>query len=111
MMNEINYVQLNDEAINILNFDAKARRGGGNKLKNAGNCFGLTLKYLFAMKGLSYRDVGARMDVTAQTINHLVNRSPESSFNDIFYLKKLCSRTNIDYQYFMDLARTVKEMM
>ena len=110
-MNAINQVQIQNEAINIVNFNAKARKCGGNKLNRKCNCYGLTLKYLFSLKGLTYQDVGSRIGVTAQSINHLVNRASEESFSDTFYMKAFCRRLNIDYQYFQDLCEEVRSIM
>lgn len=110
-MDKIRNIQLQDEALNIINFNAKARKCGGNRLRRKCNCYGLTLKYLFSMKGLSYTDVGKKIGVKAQSINHLVNRAPEESFDDIFYMRNLCNKLNIDYQYFMDLCSEVRRIM
>lgn len=110
-MNAINQVQIKDEASNIVNFNAKARKCGGNKLSRKCNCYGLTLKYIFSLKGLTYQDVGALIGVTAQSVNHLVNRASEESFKDIIYLKYLCKRLNIDYQYFNELCEEVRSIL
>lgn len=110
-MKTINLIQIESEAKNIVNFNAKARKCGGNRLRRKCNCYGLTLKYLFSMKGLTYKNVGDLMGVTAQSINHLVNRSPEDSFGDIAYIKHLCKTLNIDYQYFNDLCDTVRNII
>lgn len=110
-MNTIQRLQLQDEAYNVVNFNAKSRKCGGNKLNRKCNCYGLTLKYLFSMKGLSFKNVGEKLGVTAQSINHLVNRASEESFDDIFYMKSLCFKLNIDYQYFKDLSSEVRRLM
>lgn len=110
-MNAINQVQIENEAINIIKFDAKARKCGGNKLNRKCNCYGLTLKYLFAVKGLTFQDVGAIMGVTAQSINHLVNRASEESFNNEIYMRYFCQKLNIDYQYFTELCKQVRSIL
>lgn len=109
-MNPIKNVQIEDEAISIINFDAKARKCGGNELKRKCNCYGLTLKYMFAIKDLTYKDVGDIVGVTAQSINYLVNRASEESFTDI-YMKHLCRKLSIDYQYFRDLSEQVRSIL
>lgn len=110
-MNTINQVQIEDEATNIVKFNAKARKCGGNKLMRKCNCYGLTLKYIFAIKGLTYQDVGGIIGVTAQSVNHLVNRASEESFEDEIYMKYLCNKLNIDYQYFLELCGQVRSML
>ena len=110
-MNLINQVQVQDEAKNIIKFNAKARKCGGNRTKRRCNCYGLTLKYLFALKGLSYKKVRDLIGVTAQSINHLVNRSKEESVNDFIYMKSFCRKLNIDYQYFQELCDEVRRIM
>ena len=110
-MNTIQSIQLQDEALNIVKFNAKSRKCGGNRLSRKCNCYGLTLKYLFSMKGLSYQEVGNKFGVTAQSINHLVNRASEDSFENIFYVKFICKTLNIDYQYFNDLCEEVRRIM
>lgn len=110
-MNAINQVQIEDEAFNIINFDPKARKCGGNMLSRKCNCYGLTLKYMFAVRGLSFQDVARVVGVTPQSINHLVNRASERSFKDKVYMEYLCRKLNIDYQYFMELAEQVRSIM
>lgn len=110
-MNNIVELQLSQEAQNVLEFHPKARKCGGNKLKRKCNCYGLTLKYLFALKGFTYEDVGERLGISAQSVNHLVNRASEESFNDKIYLQSVCKKLNIDYNYFTDLCNYVRGMI
>lgn len=110
-MNTIQQMQIQDEANKIIHFNPKARKCGGNKLNRKCNCYGLTLKYIFSVRGLSYKDVGTIIGVTPQSINHLVNRASEESFSDEQYMKYLCKKLNVDYQYFKDLAECVRNIM
>lgn len=104
-------VQLEKESENIIHFNAKAMKCGGNNLTRKCNCYGLTLKYLFAVKDLSYKQVGEILGITPQAVNHLVNRTSEKNFENIVFVSKMCKKLNIDYQYFCDLCSKVKEIM
>ncbi len=110
-MKEIAYVQLQEEAKNVVNFDAKAMKCGGNKLKHQRNHFGMTFKYLFAIKDLTFKEVGEILGMSAQSINHLVNRTRAQSFENNPFVKRMCNLLNIDYQYFIDLSNEVKGLI
>lgn len=110
-MKEIVCVQIEEEAKNIIQYNLERVKTQGNKLKHKGNQYGFTLKYIFAIKDLSFIDVGNILGVTAQAVNHLVNRQKEDSFKNIVFVKKLCQKLNIDYKYFMELCEKVKEIM
>lgn len=110
-MKEIAYIQLEEEAKNVVQFDAKAMKCGGNRLKHERNEFGMTLKYLFAVKDWTFKDVGERLGISSQAINHLVNRTKAHSFTNKPFVERLCISLNIDYKYFIDLSSKVKELM
>lgn len=110
-MKEIVYVQIEEEAKNIIQYNLSNGRKNCKKLTHKGNQYGFTLKYLFAIKDLSFINVGEILGVTAQAVNYLVNRQKEETFENIVFVKKLCNKLNIDYQYFMDLCGKVKELM
>lgn len=110
-MDTIQKIQIYNEANNVIHFNPKARKCGGNKLNRKCNCYGLTLKYIFSLKGLTYEDVGEIIGVTAQSVNHLVNRASEESFSNERYMKYLCQKLNVDYQYFKDLTECVRSIM
>lgn len=110
-MTNIVETQLEQEAKNIIQFDSKGMKCGGNALKRECNCYGMTLKYLFAVKELSYKQVGEILGISSQGVNHLVNRTKERNFQNNVFVRKICTKLGIDYLYFYDLSSKVKELM
>ena len=110
-MQNIQEIQVTEEAQKVIKFKPKARKCGGNALKRRCNCYGMTLKYLFALKELTYQKVGDILKITPQAVNYLVNRSSEYNIADTFFLENLCRKLNIDYRYFMDLSEEVRKLI
>ena len=110
-MKETKQEQIQQIAREVIEFNPKARRKGGNHLKRKCNAYGLTLKYIFRVKDLTYVDVGNLFNVTPQSINHLVNRSSVESFSDTLFLKKVLKKLRVNYDYFCDLVREVQTIM
>lgn len=110
-MLDIKETQLIEEAKNVVRFNPKARKCGGNKLTHKCNCYGMTLKYMFAVRDLTYKQVGDILGVGPQAVNHLVNRTSEYNISDTFYLQNLCKKLNIDYKYFIDLCEEVRNLI
>ena len=110
-MLDIKQTQLEDEAKKVVQFNPKARKCGGNKLLHDCNCYGMTLKYLFAIRDLTYKSVGEILGITAQAVNNLVNRTKECNISGTKYLENLCKKLNIDYIYFNDLCEEVRKII
>ena len=110
-MLNIKETQLIDEAKKVVQFNPKARKCGGNKLSHNCNCYGMTLKYLFAVKDLTFKSVGEILGITPQAVNNLVNRTKESNLSGTIFLENLCNKLNIDYIYFNDLCEEVRKII
>ena len=112
-MKEIAYVQITEEAKRAIQFDFNEMNSGTNKHRKTRKptSFGITLRYLFAVKDLSFQQVGDILGITRQAVNHIVNRMAEENFDKIVFAEKMCKKLNIDYAYFCNLCDKVKELM
>lgn len=86
-------------------------RSGGNQLKHKPSCYGIAIKWLIYIKGLTYAKFAkAYNGTTAQNINHLINRiSKDRYFDD--NIEKMCDVLNIEYDYFISLCEKIEERM
>lgn len=82
---------------------------GGNKCTRTTTVCGKILKYIFAEREWTFDFVGQLLGMTAQSVNHIVNRQHENSFNPV-YLRRLCKSLNIDYDYFCELRDLIVSM-
>lgn len=110
-MENISVIEIQQEAKKVAKFKAQARKCGGYRLARKCNCYGLTLKYLFAKNNLTYKKVGNLLGITAQGVNHLVNRTSEYNLEDTQYLEDLCKTLSIDYEYFNELCKEVRKLI
>ena len=104
-------VQLEQEAKKVISLNPKIRKCGGYELTHKCNCFGMTLKYIFHIKGMTFVEVGKLIGLTPQAINHIVNRMPKKSFYDEDFVERICRRLRVDTDYFYDLSDKVDEIM
>lgn len=104
-------LQIEEEAKKAISLDPKNRKCGGYALKHKCNCYGLTFKYIFHIKNLTFVDVGNLIGLTPQAINHIVNRMPKKSFMDEDFVERICKKLRIDTEYFYELSEKVNEIM
>lgn len=110
-MENINIPEIKEEAKKVVRYKPKSRKGGGYELSHQCNCYGLTLKYIFALKELTFKKVGNILGVTPQSINHLVNRTAEYNIENEIFLEKLCNQLSINYDYFRMLCEEVRMLI
>lgn len=104
-----NSKKMREIALEIVEFNENFVKGGV-KCSHKSSKYGKVLKYLIFERGLGYKDVGKILDMTPQAVNNIVNRMAERSFN-CFYIRKLCTKLNIDEKYFLNLSDLVGEIL
>lgn len=104
-------IQVKDQAKKAVNyFNNGGRKRGGNKSIRKANSFGIALKYVFALRDMTYADVANKLNITPQAINNIVNRMNKNRFDE-FYVNKLCRILSIDSAYFYDLVEEIDNIM
>lgn len=93
------------------NMGGNKPRGGGNKLTHKPSSYGVALKWLIYIRGMTYAQFAQRYNgTTAQNANHLINRvSKDRIFDDD--LDKMCKVLNVKYEYFIELCKRIEERM
>lgn len=84
---------------------------GGNKLIHKPSCYGIALKWLIYIRGLTYAQFAKQYNgTTAQNANHLINRVKKEQFfaED---LEKMCSVLNVTYDYLIELCEEIEKKM
>ena len=84
---------------------------GVNKLANKPSSFGMALKWLIYIKGMTYEQFAKRYNgTTRQNLNYLINRVPKENviYDD---LEKMLAVINVDFDYFMQLADCIEKKM
>lgn len=108
---KIQEMQVKDQAQKAINFfNSGGSKKGGCKLTHTVNSYGIALKYVFALRDLTYEDVANKLQVTPQSVNNIVNRMKKSKFNEI-YVDKLCHVLSIDSGYFQDLVNEIDNIL
>ena len=110
-MKDIFVVQMEQEAKDIIQYNESTIRTGKNKPKHNRNSYALTLRYFFAIRDLTYKDVAEALGVTIPAITYLINKADERVFKNMVFMKKFCDKFNIDYKYFCEISEKVKEIM
>lgn len=87
-----------------------ARKRGGWQLRRKANPYGVALKYIFALRDLTFEEASQLGGFTAQNINYIVNRMKKNRF-DTIYIDKICHTFNIERQYFIDLVNEISLVM
>lgn len=107
----IQEMQVKDQAKKAIEyFNNGGRKKGGCKLTHNANSCGIALKYIFALRDLTYENVAIKLKVTPQNVNNIVNRMKKNKFNDI-YIDKLCNVLSIDSGYFKDLVAEIDNIL
>ena len=95
----------------VVAFDAKAKVGGGYKLKHEPCSYALIVKYLLDRKDMTYKHLGVRLgNITAQAVNHMLNRVPKSAYSEND-LDKLCEIFKLEREFFDELDKRVEELL
>jgi hypothetical protein len=88
-----------------------AKATGGNKLLHKPSCYGVALKWLIYIRGLTYAQFAkAYNGTTGQNANYLINRVEKEKFLNED-LEKMCSVLSIEYDYFMELCEEIEKKM
>lgn len=95
----------------VVAFDAKAKVGGGYKLKHEPCSYAFIVKYLLDRKDMTYKQLGEKLgNITAQAVNHTLNRIPKSAYSDND-LDKLCEIFKLEREFFDELDKKVEELL
>lgn len=100
--------ELYSKAKEIINFNSSLSKGG-YVCSHKVSVYGKVLKYIFAEREWTFMFVGELLSMTPQNVNYIVNRMNDNNFNCIF-LKRICNRLSIDYDYFCKLCDIVREI-
>ena len=86
-------------------------RVGGYQLTHKPSSYGIALKWLMFIRGMSYATFAKRYNgTTAQNANHLINRiNKERFFAE--NVEKMCNVLGVTYDYFVDLCDKIEEKM
>ena len=96
-------------ALNSINGNKAGR--GGNVLTHKPSAYGMVLKWLIFVKGMTYSQFAKLYNgTTAQNLNHFINRADKTRFfaEDI---DKMCAVLNVTYDYFIAVSDKVQEKM
>lgn len=99
------------DALRVVNFNGQLKSGGGYKLGHHPCSYGLIIKYVLFCKKISYNTAGRLFGgITAQGVNHLLNRVPKERWRteDI---ENYCAVLSINNDYFWDLNKEVELLM
>lgn len=104
-------MQVKDQAQKAVEFFTNGgNKNGGYKKTHSASSYGVALKYIFAIRDMTYENVGAKLNVTPQSVNNIINRMKKEKFNAI-YVDKLCNKLSIDSAYFTDLVSEIDNIM
>ena len=104
-------MQVKDQAKKAIDFcNGSGRKRGGKFPKRKPNAYSVALKYILALRDMTYQEVADRFNFAPQNFNYIVNRMSEEKFNCVF-VDKLCQNLNIDALYFMDLVNEINILM
>ena len=79
-------------------------------LKRKTTAYGIALKYIFALRDWQMKDASAKVGISPQSLNYIVNRQAEDRFDPI-YVRKLCNKFGVDSEYFVDLVSEIKSIL
>jgi hypothetical protein len=97
-------------------FSIKSKSGskpnnGGNKLKHKPSVYGIAIKWLIFVKGMTYAQFADMYNgTTAQNANYLINRISKDRFYEE-NLDKMCQVLGISFDYFSELCEKIEEKM
>lgn len=113
---EMDEKRLNADASRAYMFCLKGMSGikpksGGNPLTHKPSCYGVAIKWLLYIKGITYAKFAERYNgTTAQNINHLINRlNKERLYAE--NIDKICEVLNVSYDYFSALCDKIEAKM
>lgn len=104
------------DAVRAYMFSVKASNGnkvrvGGYQLKHKPSSYGIALKWLIFIRGMSYSTFAKRYNgTTAQNANHLINRIDKERFF-AENVEKMCDVLGVTYEYFTELCEKIEEKM
>lgn len=107
---------LDADASRAYMFSVKASNGskvrvGGYQLTHKPSSYGIALKWLIFIRGMSYSTFAQRYNgTTAQNANHLINRINKERFY-AENVEKMCDVLGVKYDYFVKLCEKIEEKM
>lgn len=108
--------RLNADATRAYMFTVKGKSGikpksGGNALTHNPSPYGVAIKWLLYIKGMTYAQFAQRYNgTTAQNINHLINRLDKERFF-AENIDKICEVLTVDFDYFTALCEKIESKM
>ena len=94
----------------VVSYDAKHKIGGGYELAHKPSSYGLVIKYLLYTKKLTYAKASKMLGITAQGLNHMINRTEDDRFDEDV-IDRYCNAFKINKQFFKDVASKVREIL
>ena len=85
-------------------------KNGGFQLKHKPSCYGIAIKYLLFLKGVSLLEFSKILKITPQGLNHILNRTSKEKFY-IETLEKYCDKLNIKYETFFAICDKIQEVL
>lgn len=80
-----------------------------NPLVHKPSVYGMVLKYFLYLRKIPFSRFGKALGITAQGVNHLLNRSSRVNFYDDD-LENYCRLIGVDYGYFCELVDEVDKL-
>lgn len=88
-----------------------AKATGGNKLLHKPSCYGIAIKWLIYIRGMTYASFAKQYNgTTAQNMNHIINRVKTEKFctDD---LERMCEILKVDYDYLIELCEEIQKKL
>lgn len=82
-----------------------------NSLTHKPSCYGIALKWLLYIRGMTYEQFAKKYNgTTKQNLNYIINRM---SKNNVLFdeIDKMAQVLNVEYEYFMELAKAIDSKM
>ena len=86
-------------------------KSGGYQLTHKPSSYGIALKWLIFIRGMSYATFAKRFNgTTAQNLNFKINRMSKERFftEDV---ERMCDVLSVRYDYFVELCEKIEEKM
>lgn len=95
----------------IMNFDARLKVGGGNKLKHSPCAYAMAIKYFMQQKGITFKMLGEHFNgITPQAINHLLNRTAKEQWTEED-IDRYCAALKINRTFFVNICEKLETLL
>ena len=108
--------RISSDATRAYMFTMKSKNGmkprsGGYQLTHNPSPYGVAIKWLLYIKGITYAQFAQRYNgTTPQNINHLINRLDKDRFFEE-NIDKICEVLTVDFDYFKALCEMIETKM